>query len=163
MDLIQRRPGIRILTGLFLLATVAVACGGDAEDPEGAFAHAAPPAEAQTTETGIAWVVLREGSGDGASPTVADEITVHYTGWTTDGRQFDSSEGEGRSPVTFPLGGLIPGWQQALPLMSEGDRYRFWIPGSLAYDNSTRADAPRGTLVFEIELIQVHRGPEPLS
>ncbi len=141
----------------FALSLGLAACGGD-----DTFDHATPPADAQSTPSGIAWVVLQEGPEGGASPTVADDVRVHYTGWTTDGRQFDSSEGPDAEPAVFPLSGLIPGWQEAVPLMSEGDRYRFWIPGSLAYDDSPRTDAPRGTLVFEIELLEVYRAPEDL-
>jgi FKBP-type peptidyl-prolyl cis-trans isomerase len=115
---------------------------------------AQPPADATVTESGLAYIILEQGAG-AASPTVADEVTVHYTGWTTDGRMFDSSVARGE-PNTFSLGGLIAGWQEGITLMSEGDRYRFWIPGHLAYDNSQRADAPRGTLVFDVELIAVH-------
>jgi peptidylprolyl isomerase len=80
-----------------------------------------------------------------------DDVTVHYTGWTTDGVMFDSSV-PGGSPVTFPLGRLILGWQEGIQLMQLGDRFRFWVPGALAYDNSSRSDAPRGTLVFDVEL-----------
>ncbi len=120
---------------------------------------AAPPEEAETTQTGIAYVVLEDAGGD-VHPAAADVITVHYTGWTTDGRMFDSSVQRGQ-PATFPLEKLIPGWQQAIPLMTVGDKYRFWIPGELAYDNSTRPDAPKGMLVFDIELLGVQQQDPP--
>ncbi len=118
---------------------------------------AAAPEDAQTSASGLAWVVLEDAAGT-ESPSVEDTVTVHYTGWTTDGRMFDSSVQRGE-PATFPLGQLIAGWQEAIPLMTVGDKYRFWIPGALAYDNSTRPGAPKGTLVFDIELI----GIEPLD
>src|SRR5690606_35047253 len=114
---------------------------------------AAAPAEATKTPSGLAYIVLNDAPGTDAA-TVQDTVTVHYTGWTTDGQMFDSSVTRGE-PATFPLNQLIPGWQEAIPLMTVGDTYRFWIPGSLAYDNSTRPGAPKGTLVFDIELIGV--------
>lgn len=112
---------------------------------------AAPPESAKLTETGLAYVVLADAPGE-QYPEISDTVTVHYTGWTTDGKMFDSSVVRGK-PATFPLGRVIAGWQEALPLMTPGDKYRFWIPGKLAYDNSSRPDAPKGMLVFDIELL----------
>lgn len=114
-----------------------------------------PGQDASVTESGLAYVIL-EDAGSGASPQVSDTVTVHYTGWTTDGRMFDSSVVRGE-PATFPLNQLIKGWQEAIPLMNVGDKYRFWIPGELAYANSPRPDAPKGTLVFDIELIAIRQ------
>ncbi|HEX6930047.1 MAG TPA: FKBP-type peptidyl-prolyl cis-trans isomerase [Gammaproteobacteria bacterium] len=114
---------------------------------------AAAPAEAAQTPNGVAYIILSDAAGD-VHPTVQDTVTVHYTGWTTDGRMFDSSVVRGE-PASFPLGSLIPGWQEAVPLMTVGDKYRFWIPGKLAYDSSTRAGAPKGMLVFDIELLGI--------
>lgn len=113
----------------------------------------APPEDAQKTENGVAYVVLEDQATD-VGPATTDIVTVHYTGWTTDGAMFDSSVARGE-PATFPLDQLIPGWQEAVPLMTVGDKYRFWIPGELAYDNSNRPGAPKGMLVFDIELIDV--------
>ena len=73
-----------------------------------------------------------------------------YTGWTTDGKMFDSSVLRG-SPATFPHSGVIPGWTEGLQLMSKGAKYRFWIPGELAYDG--KPGRPQGTLVFDVELL----------
>ena len=113
----------------------------------------APPADARQTDSGIAYIVLDEGPADEtAHPTVADTVTVHYTGWQTDGRMFDSSVLRNQ-PAEFPLARLIPGWQEAIPLMTRGDHYRFWIPEDLAYGKSNRPGAPQGMLVFDIELI----------
>lgn len=114
---------------------------------------AAPPEDAEKTENGVAYVVLDD-QATNVSPATTDVVTVHYTGWTTDGAMFDSSVARGE-PATFPLDQLIPGWQEAVPLMTVGDKYRFWIPGELAYDNSNRPGAPKGMLVFDIELIDV--------
>ena len=82
------------------------------------------------------------------------EVTVHYTGWTTDGRMFDSSVTR-NEPATFPLGRVIKGWTEGVQLMVVGEKRRFWIPGSLAYDNSTRPGVPKGMLVFDVELLAI--------
>jgi peptidylprolyl isomerase len=115
---------------------------------------AAPPADAARTPSGLASKVLRPGTGN-VRPTAASTVTVHYTGWTTDGRMFDSSVASGK-PAEFPLKDVIPGWTEGLQLMVVGEQRRFWIPGHLAYDNSPNPDAPRGMLVFDVELLQVN-------
>ena len=82
-------------------------------------------------------------------------VEVHYSGWTTDGKLFDSSVKRG-IPATFPLNGVIPGWTEGLQLMKVGQRMRFWIPGKLAYgDTPSRPGAPAGTLVFDVELLKI--------
>ncbi|MGB9430574.1 MAG: FKBP-type peptidyl-prolyl cis-trans isomerase [Gammaproteobacteria bacterium] len=115
---------------------------------------AAPPADATRLPGGLAYQVLRAGTGS-THPTLASTVTVNYTGWTTDGHKFDSTfdASGGASPATFPLHKLIQGWQDMLPLMVTGERVRVWIPGALAYDNRNRPDAPKGMLVFDIELL----------
>ncbi len=110
---------------------------------------AAPPADAQKTESGLASKVLRPGVGD-AHPSKSSTVTVHYSGWTTDGNLFDSSVVRGE-PTTFPLNRVIPGWTEGLQLMVVGERRRFWIPENLAYGGA--AGAPKGMLVFDVELI----------
>jgi FKBP-type peptidyl-prolyl cis-trans isomerase len=114
---------------------------------------AAPPADAVKTASGIASKVLTAGTGK-TRPTATSRVTVHYTGWTTDGKMFDSSVQRGE-PSTFPLNGVIKGWTEGVQLMVVGEKRRFWIPGSLAYDNSTRPGAPKGMLVFDIELLEI--------
>lgn len=119
---------------------------------------AAPPEDAKKTQNGVAYVVLEDQATE-VSPSPSDVVTVHYTGWTADGQMFDSSVARGQ-PATFPLNALIPGWQEAVPMMTVGDKYRFWIPGNLAYDNSNRPGAPKGMLVFDIELLDVQSAAE---
>jgi FKBP-type peptidyl-prolyl cis-trans isomerase len=114
---------------------------------------AAPPADAQHSASGLAWKVLEPGTGT-RHPRPNSEVTVHYTGWTTDGEMFDSSV-TGGEPASFPLNRVIPGWTEGVQMMVEGEKRRFWIPGALAYDNSPRPDAPKGMLVFDIELIRI--------
>jgi len=114
---------------------------------------AAPPKSAKKTKSGIAYRVLKKGTGK-EHPTADSTVEVHYSGWTTDGKMFDSSVTRGQ-PATFPLHGVIPGWTEGVQLMTVGEKTRFWIPGNLAYDNSPRPGAPHGTLVFDIELLAI--------
>lgn len=111
------------------------------------------PDDATTTDSGLAYMTL-EDADTKESPTINDDVTVHYTGWTADGSMFDSSVLRGE-PTTFPLGRLIKGWQEGIPLMTVGDVYRFWIPARLAYGENPREGAPQGMLVFDIELIAI--------
>ncbi len=114
---------------------------------------AAPPADAVRTPSGLASKVLRPGRSN-ARPTAASTVVVHYTGWTTDGRMFDSSVARDQ-PAEFPLTDVIPGWTEGVQLMVVGEQRRFWVPGNLAYDNIDRPGAPKGMLVFDIELLEV--------
>ena len=110
---------------------------------------AAPPADAEVTKSGLASKVLQPGTGT-RKPSRFSTVTVHYTGWTTDGEMFDSSVVRGQ-PATFPLTQVIRGWTEGLQFMVEGEKRRFWIPEKLAYGG--RSGAPQGMLVFDVELI----------
>ena len=112
---------------------------------------AAPSADAITTKSGLASRVITRGTGT-THPDRADFVTVHYTGWTTDGRMFDSSVSRGE-PATFPLDQVIAGWTEGVELMVEGEKTRFWIPENLAYKGQPRM--PAGMLVFDVELIRI--------
>jgi len=109
-----------------------------------------PPADAKKTASGLAYKVIKEGIG-GRHPKASSTVTVNYTGWTTDGKMFDSSVTRGQ-PATFPLGSVIPGWTEGLQLMVEGEKMRFWIPEKIAYDGK---QAPYGMLVFDVELLKI--------
>ena len=111
----------------------------------------APPTEAKRTPSGLAYVVLVEGVG-GRHPKGSGSVTVHYTGWTTDGKMFDSSMLKGE-PLTFPLDQVIAGWTEGLQLMVEGEKARFWIPEKLAYKGES--GKPGGMLVFDVELVKI--------
>ena len=114
----------------------------------------AVPASAKKTASGLAYRVLTPGKGKD-HPTATSRVTVHYSGWTTDGKMFDSSVARGE-PATFPLNGVIKGWTEGVQLMVVGEKARFWIPGGLAYgDKPTRPGAPSGMLVFDIELLNI--------
>jgi len=110
---------------------------------------AAPPKDAKRTASGLAYKVLQPGKG-AKHPTQSSRVTVHYSGWTTDGMMFDSSVTRG-APITFPLDGVIAGWTEGVQLMVEGEKTRFWIPESLAYKG--QKGAPQGMLVFDVELL----------
>jgi peptidylprolyl isomerase len=114
---------------------------------------AAPPSDAKRTSSGLAYKVITAGTGT-EKPTSRSRVTVHYTGWTTDGKMFDSSVTRGK-PATFGLDQVIKGWTEGVPLMVEGEKTRFWIPQELAYQG--QAGAPRGMLVFDVELIRIER------
>ncbi len=136
----------------------------------------AQPGDASVLPSGVAYKVLQPGKGD-EHPVLSDNVTVNYTLWQpayTDtpagsaldpkpvlvpAKQLESTwdpKGVG-TPVTFPLGKLIKGWQQMVPLMTPGEKVRVWIPSDLAYgDHPTRADhPPAGNLIFEIELVAI--------
>lgn len=113
----------------------------------------APPADAGKTASGLASKVLQAGKGS-KKPAAEDTVTVHYSGWTTDGKLFDSSVMRGE-PAVFPLNRVIPGWTEGVQLMVEGEKRRLWIPGKLAYGDNPPPGAPGGTLVFDVELIEI--------
>ncbi len=111
---------------------------------------AAPPADAEKHRSGIAYKVQRPGTGT-THPTKGSTVTVHYTGWTTDGKMFDSSRNTGQ-PATFALTDVIEGWTEGVQLMVVGEKTRFWIPERLAYKGER---PPRGMLVFDVELLNI--------
>ncbi len=108
----------------------------------------------KTTKSGLAYKVLKEGTGK--SPSATDEVEVHYHGTLIDGTVFDSSVERGKT-ITFPLNRVIPGWTEGLQLMKEGAKYKFAIPSDLAYrDAGAPPKIPGGaTLIFEVELFKV--------
>jgi FKBP-type peptidyl-prolyl cis-trans isomerase len=125
-----------------------------------AFDLATPPADAARTGSGLAFKVLAKGEG-AAHPRSHDRVTVNYTGWRSDGKMFDSTATRGQ-PVTFSMADVIPGWAEGLQLMVEGEKRRFWIPSVLAYgDRPGNPTAPAGSLVFDIELLDVRPTPAP--
>jgi peptidylprolyl isomerase len=114
---------------------------------------AAPPSDSQTTASGLASKVLKPGTGT-VHPALTDTVKVHYTGWTTDGKMFDSSVVRG-TPISFPLNRVIAGWSEGVQLMVEGETRRLWIPAKLAYEG--KPDRPQGMLVFDVELIKIEK------
>ena len=148
-------PGAPALAGLLLTGLLAASCAF-AEIPAPPDV-AAIPDDAEKTESGLASKVIQKGTGTD-HPGPVDKVTVHYSGWTTDGKMFDSSVKRGKS-ISFPLNGVIAGWTEGLQLMVVGEKRRLWIPEQLAYQG--RAGRPQGMLVFDVELIDFEKAPEP--
>jgi FKBP-type peptidyl-prolyl cis-trans isomerase len=118
---------------------------------------AAVPADAIETASGLAYKWLARSSGT-EKPNAWDRVTIHFTGWTSDGAMFESSR-QREQPGIFDIAEVMPGWREALPLLAVGDQARFWIPEPLAYQG--KGGKPKGTLVFDIELLSITRKPEP--
>lgn len=112
-----------------------------------------------TKESGLQYEIIEQ--GDGESPAESDTVTVHYKGSTIDGQVFDSSYDRGE-PATFPLNRVIAGWTEGLQLMKEGGKFRFYIPSQLAYGDRQAGSAipANSVLIFDVELIKVHRAEE---
>jgi len=111
---------------------------------------AKPPADAQKTKSGLAYKVLKTGTG-AEHPKRSSRVTVHYSGWTTDGKMFDSSVMRGQRPPS--AGQVIPGWTEGVQLMSKRED-AFWIPQRIAYDGRSGC---RWHLVFDVELITIEK------
>jgi len=103
-------------------------------------------------ESGLQYKVLKEGSGP--LPKADSIVSVHYRGTLLDGSEFDSSY-ERNEPLTLPVGGVIPGWTEALTLMKEGSKWQLFIPAALAYGEAGAPPAigPNATLIFDVELL----------
>jgi len=117
---------------------------------------AAPPDDAERTESGLASKLLRKGEGD-RPPGPRDRVTMRYTGWTTDGELFDTTETSGKTR-TFFVNGVIDGFAEGVQLMVTGEKRRLWVPAGLAYEGYP--ERPQGMLVFDIELLSIDRVPE---
>ena len=110
--------------------------------------------EMTTTDSGLQYGVLKPGAKE-PGPSAEDMVRVHYTGWLTDGTQFDSSHDRGQ-PAKFQVSGVIKGWTEALQLMTPGARYKLVIPPELGYGaQETGNIPPNSTLVFDVELLEV--------
>jgi peptidylprolyl isomerase len=120
---------------------------------------ASPPADAVKEKSGLTSKVLTPGTGKD-HPRTFDSVKVNYTGWTKDGKMFDSSVARG-APAEFGVEEVIKGWTEGLQLMVEGEKRRFWIPGALAYGDTPRMGAPAGDLTFDVELLAIQKGAEP--
>ncbi|MES2675428.1 MAG: FKBP-type peptidyl-prolyl cis-trans isomerase [Pseudomonadota bacterium] len=112
----------------------------------------------QVTATGLQYKVITEGTG--VKPKATDTVTVHYLGKLVNGTEFDSSRKHGDQPVTFEVGGVIPGWTEALQLMPQGSKWELYIPSDLAYGPAGTGPIPAAaTLIFEVELLEVKAAP----
>lgn len=129
----------------------------DMEKQEGLkfLAENAKKPEVKTTESGLQYEVIAQGSGT-ESPTAASTVTVHYVGQLITGEMFDSSVDRGE-PATFPLNRVISGWTEGVQLMTVGSKYRFYIPSELGYGarGAGAVIPPHSTLIFDIELLGI--------
>jgi FKBP-type peptidyl-prolyl cis-trans isomerase FklB len=107
-----------------------------------------------TLPSGLQYSIMKEGTGP--KPTVSDSVVVHYHGTGLDGKVFDSSVERGE-PVTYPVSGFIPGWQEALQLMPVGSKWKLYVPSKLAYGEQGMGGKiePNSTLIFELELLGI--------
>ncbi len=112
---------------------------------------AGPPKDAKKTDAGVFIKTLKAGTGE--KPVAASKVKVHYTGWKTDGKMFDSSVMRGE-PISFGLGRVIPGWRDGLQQMKVGETARLWIPEAMAYGGKRE---PKGMLVFDVELLAIEK------
>ena len=143
------------LLAISIVLTSLTACAKEKEDPLKAPADvAAAPADAKATASGLKSKVLKKGTGK-KKPAATDTVTVHYSGWTTDGKLFDSSHKRNQK-ASFPLNRVIKGWTEGLQLMVVGEKRRFWIPAELAYGPVVPGSSrPGGLLVFDVELFEI--------
>ncbi len=117
----------------------------------------------KVTESGLQYEILEEGPDDGFTPKAEDIVHVHYVGTLTDGVEFDSSRARGAA-AKFPLNQVIPGWTEGVQLMSEGDRFRFFIPPELAYgERGAGPIEPNSALIFDVELLKVDNAERNLA
>lgn len=169
---------MRILACVVALAALfVVACGGDDDEdtsnvqptaPTGAMeelsdgnAPGIPPLAGEIVEAASGLRYIDEVTASGPTPTPTQCVTVHYTGWLTNGTQFDSSVARGQ-PSTFALSGVIAGWTEGVGSMQVGGKRRLIIPPELAYGAAGRPPTigPNATLIFDVELISI--GGEPV-
>ena len=134
-----------------------------APDPNAPADLAAPPSDAQRTQSGLASKVLKKGKGK-RRPGKLDTVTVNYTGWTSEGRRFDTTETRGHAMVV-PVNHLIFGFAEGVRMMVPGEKRRLWVPGKLAYGEKGKGEdtlpqQPLGMLVFDVELVAFKKAPE---
>jgi FKBP-type peptidyl-prolyl cis-trans isomerase FklB len=129
---------------------------GDANKKEGdAFLAANKTKEGVVTlPSGLQYKILT--AGDGAKPTAADSVVCNYKGTLINGKEFDASSKHG-GPATFPVGGVIKGWTEALQLMPVGSKWQLFVPADLAYGQRGAGGdiGPGATLIFEVELLSI--------
>jgi FKBP-type peptidyl-prolyl cis-trans isomerase len=147
-----------LLPALGCAALAACQTAPKAADPPGpdsaAFMASNAQAPGVVSASGIEYKILQSGPADGAHPTPDDDVTVEYEGRLLNGKVFDSTPAG--QPVTFQLGGLIPGWIAGLQLMRPGDEWMIWIPPDLAYGSDATGPIPANSaLAFRLKLVSV--------
>ena len=152
-----RHPLLRILLGAsaLMLTPIPIMAQSPLEKGDTYLRENAAKPGVHTTESGLQYEVLREGTGRQPAPT--DKVQVNYRGTLLDGTEFDSSY-KRNAPIDFKLNQVIKGWTEGVGLMKEGAKYRFVIPPKLAYGQRGAGGAigPDETLIFEVELLKVY-------
>lgn len=110
--------------------------------------------EVKQTDSGLQYEIVREGTG--AKPTINDMVVVHYRGTLVDGTEFDSSYNR-NAPATFPVSGVIKGWQEGIQMMRTGAKWKLYVPSALAYGEKGAGGpiGPHQALIFEVELQEI--------
>ncbi len=160
----MQKINIQLVSALFVIAIgftlFSFANAGTPEENKAAgekfLAQNAKKPNVKTTTSGLQFEVITAGSGK-TNPSASDNVTVHYKGTTIDGKEFDSSYSRGE-PTSFPLNAVIPGWTEGVQLMTEGAKYKFFIPSNLAYGENGAGGAigPNEALIFDVELIKIN-------
>jgi FKBP-type peptidyl-prolyl cis-trans isomerase FklB len=110
-----------------------------------------------TLRSGLQYEIIKGGSDTAPKPTLESKVKCHYHGTLINGKVFDSSVDRGE-PITFPLNGVIKGWQDALQLMTVGSKWKLFVPSNLAYGDQATGSIPAGsTLIFEVELLNIEK------
>lgn len=148
-----------LIVALLMVAMAIPACAQKETAPQAKAPAAAAAKEATTkTASGLEYVDLVPGTGP--SPIAGKQVKVHYTGWLTDGKKFDSSLDHGQ-PFTFPIGAgqVIPGWDEGVLTMKVGGKRKLIIPANLGYGPAGAGGVipPNATLIFEVELLDVEK------
>ncbi|MDN3611565.1 FKBP-type peptidyl-prolyl cis-trans isomerase [Vibrio ostreicida] len=147
---------VLVLAGFFIYRTLMTGKAGEENFAAGqAFLlDNAKQEQVVTTESGLQYLVLHKGHGT-IKPSVTNKVKVHYHGTLIDGTVFDSSVDRGE-PISFKLNQVIKGWQEGLTYMSEGDKFRLFIPSTLAYgQRGSGPIPPAATLIFDVELLEI--------
>lgn len=148
-----------VIVALVIYALKRAGVGGKGTDEiiadgERFLAENAKREEVTETASGLQYEVIVEGAGE-RHPVATDRVLVHYHGTLIDDTVFDSSVNRGE-PISFGLNQVISGWTEGVQLMTEGGKYRFFIPASLGYGNRKTGSIPGGSvLIFEVELISI--------
>jgi FKBP-type peptidyl-prolyl cis-trans isomerase len=146
-----------ILIGLALAWWTTASQVAMAMSPDDFLAANAKKEGVHQTPSGLEYQVLKEGEGPKA--TSSDMVLVNYTGTLLNGKVFDSTKADGaEKPRPMPVGGMIPGWTEGLQLMSQGAKYRFWMPPALAYGASGAGQGiipPNAVIAFDVELLAI--------
>ncbi|MBM3513516.1 MAG: FKBP-type peptidyl-prolyl cis-trans isomerase [Alphaproteobacteria bacterium] len=152
----RRNLAIAMATSIMVTVMAASAADDWASQQTAFLAENAKKPGWKSTPSGLQYNVLKAGDGKTPRPAPGSEVTVHYEGKLITGKLFDSSY-ERNEPATFPLSGVIFGWQEGVPLMRVGEVFEFAIPANLGYGDRALPSIPaQSVLMFKVELLKAH-------